>query len=94
MEKLGKAYLLHRYSGYDLQGKEVLRIREKSYLADTALQHSALNYNTGSVASSPENIVYLELCHRRYTIGVRETDDGEINFAAVWQDRRIYVQVT
>ena len=94
MEKLEKAYLLHRCSRYDLQGKEILKTQEKFYLADTALRYSVLGYNADSVASSLENIVYLELCRRGYTVNVGKTSDGEIDFVAVRQNEKIYVQVT
>ena len=67
LEKLEKAYLLHRCSRFDLQGKEILKTQEKFYLADTALRYSVLGYNADSVASSLENVVYLELCRRGYT---------------------------
>ncbi len=94
LEKLEKAYLLHRCSRYDLHGKEILKTQEKFYLADTALRYSVLGYNAGSVASSLENIVYLELCRRGYTVNVGKTSDGEIDFVAVRQNDKIYVQVT
>ena len=94
LEKLEKAYLLHRCSRYDLQGKEILKTQEKFYLADVALRYSVLGYNTDSVASSLENIVYLELCRRGYTVNVGKTGDGEIDFVAVRQNEKIYVQVT
>ena len=94
LEKLEKAYLLHRCSRYDLQGKEILKTQEKFYLADTALRYSVLGYNADSVASSLENIVYLELCRRGYTVNVGKTSDGEIDFVAVRQNEKIYVQVT
>ena len=94
LEKLEKAYLLHRCSRYDLQGKEILKTQEKFYLADVALRYSVLGYNADSVASSLENIVYLELCRRGYTVHVGKTSDGEIDFAAVRQNEKIYVQVT
>ena len=94
LEKLEKAYLLHRCSRYDLQGKEILKTQEKFYLADTALRYSVLGYNAHSVASSLENIVYLELCRRGYTVNVGKTGDGEIDFVAVRQNEKIYVQVT
>ena len=42
LEKLEKAYLLHRCSRYDLRGKEILKTQEKFYLADTALRYSVL----------------------------------------------------
>lgn len=94
LEKLEKAYLLHRCSRYDLQGKEILKTQEKFYLADVALRYSVLGYNADSVATSLENIVYLELCRRGYTVNVGKTSDGEIDFVAVRQNEKIYVQVT
>ena len=94
LEKLEKAYPLHRCSRYDLQGKEILKTQEKFYLADVALRYSVLGYNADSVASSLENIVYLELCRRGYTVNVGKTGDSEIDFVAVRQNEKIYVQVT
>lgn len=94
LEKLEKAYLIHRCSRYDLQGKEILKTQEKFYLADTALRYSVLGYNTDSVASSLENVIYLELCRRGYTVNVGKTNDGEIGFVANRQNERIYIQVT
>ena len=94
LDKLEKAYLLHRCSRYDLQGKEILKTQEKFYLADVALRYSVLGYNADIVASSLENIVYLELCRRGYTVYVGKTSDGEIDFVAVRQNEKIYVQVT
>ena len=94
LEKLEKAYLLHRCSRYDLQGKEILKTQEKFYLADVALRYSVLGYNADSLASSLENIVYLELCRRGYAVNVGKTSDGEIDFVATRQNEKVYVQVT
>ena len=94
LEKLEKAYLLHRCSRYDLQGKEILKTQEKFYLADTSLRYSVLGYDQDSVASSLENVVYLELCRRGYDVNIGKTSDGEIDFIAQHQGEKIYVQVT
>ena len=94
LDKLEKAYLLHRCSRYDLQGKEILKTQEKFYLADVSLRYCVLGYNTDSVASSLENIVYLELCRRGYSVNIGKIGDGEIDFVAVRQNEKIYVQVT
>lgn len=94
LEKLEKAYLLHRCSRYDLQGKEILKTQEKFYLADTALRYSVLGYNPDSVASSLENVVYLELCRRGYEVNIGKTADGEVDFVAQCQGEKLYVQVT
>lgn len=93
LEKLEKAYLLHRCSRYDLQGKEILKTQEKFYLADTSLRYSVLGYNADSVATSLENVVYLELCRRGYAVNIGKTSDGEIDFVATRQNEKVYVQV-
>ena len=94
LEKLEKAYLLHRCSRYDLQGKEILKTQEKFYLADTSLRYSVLGYNADSVATSLENVVYLELFRRGYAVNIGKTSDGEIDFVATRQNEKVYVQVT
>ena len=94
LEKLEKAYLLHRCSRYDLQGKEYLKTQEKFYLADTALRYSVLGYNDDTVASSLENVVYLELCRRGYTVAIGKNGETEIDFIATRQNEKLYIQVT
>lgn len=94
LEKLEKAYLLYRCSRYDLQGKELLKTQEKFYLADTSMRYAVLGYNTDSVATSLENVVYLELRRRGYVPQIGKTPDGEIDFVATRQNDTIYVQVT
>lgn len=46
------------------------------------------------MASSLENVVYLELCRRGYTVNVGKSGSAEINFVAVRQNEKLYVQVT
>lgn len=94
LEKLQKAYILHKCSRYDLQGKEILKTQEKFYLADVSLKYAVLGYNVDSVASSLENIVYLELRRRGYDVYIGKMKDKEINFVATNQNDKIYVQVT
>lgn len=94
LEKLEKAYLLYRCSRYDLYGKEILKTQEKFYLADTSLRYSVLGYQDDTAAGSLENVVYLELCRRGYTVYIGKTGDGEVDFVAVRQNEKIYVQVT
>ena len=94
LEKLEKAYILHRCSRYDLQEKEILKTQEKFYLADTSLRYSVLGYGSDNVASSLENVVYLELCRRGYKVYIGKTTDGEVDFVASRQGEKLYVQVT
>lgn len=94
LEKLEKAYLIHRCTRYDLQGKALLKTQEKFYLADTALRYSVLGYHSDSIAASLENVVYLELCRRGYDVYIGKTINGEIDFIADRQGDRLYIQVT
>ena len=94
LEKLQKAYILHKCSRYDLQGKAILKTQEKFYLADISLRYSVLGYSVDSIASSLENIVYLELKRRGYDVYIGKMNDKEIDFVATKQNDKIYVQVT
>jgi hypothetical protein len=94
LEKLEKAYLLHRCSRYDVQGKEILKTQEKFYLADTSLRYSVLGYNADTVSASLENVVYLELRRRGYTVNVGKVPGGEIDFVAERKNEKLYIQVS
>lgn len=94
LEKLQKAYILHKCSRYDLQGKDILKTQEKFYLADVSLRYSVLGYTVDSIAASLENIVYLELKRRGYDVYIGKIKDKEIDFVATKQNEKIYVQVT
>lgn len=94
LEKLEKAYILHRCLRYDLKGRELLKTQEKFYLADTALRYSVLGYDDNTVAAMLENVVYLELCRRGYRVDIGKTPAGEIDFVATRQNEKLYIQVT
>ena len=94
LEKLESAYILHRCSRYDVQGKELLKTQEKFYLADSSFKYSVLGYNDQSVAAMLENVVYLELLRRGYEVCIGKTPNGEIDFIATRQNDKIYIQIT
>lgn len=93
LSKLESAYILHRCSRYDLQGKELLKTQEKFYLADPALKYCILGCTPDSVAAMLENLVYLELVRRGYDVTIGKIPNGEIGFAAARQDNKLYIQV-
>jgi len=93
LSKLESAFILHRCSRFDLQGKEILRTQEKFYVADPAMRYSVLGLASDSVAAMLENIVYLELLRRGYEVTVGQLASGEIDFVANRQERRLYVQI-
>lgn len=92
LSKLESAYILHRCSRFDVQGKEILKTQEKFYLADPALRYSVLGYSPDSVAAMLENVIYLELLRRGYDVYVGKLDNVEIDFIAVKQENKVYIQ--
>jgi predicted AAA+ superfamily ATPase len=93
LSQLESAYIIHRCSRYDMQGKEILKTQEKFYLADPALRYSVLGYSQDSISAMLENIVYLELLRRGYTVYIGKLGDAEIDFVAMKQENKLYIQV-
>jgi len=94
LSKLESAFILHRCSRYDIQGKEILKTQEKFYLADTALRYSILGYTPDSVAAMLENVVYLELMRRGYDVCIGKIGNAEIDFVATKQESKLYIQIS
>ena len=91
--KLESAFILHRCSRFDIQGKEFLKTQEKFYVCDPAIKYSVLGYTPGGVAAILENIVYLELLRRGYDVAVGQLVGGEIDFVATKRENRLYIQI-
>ena len=94
LNKLESAFILHRCSRYDIQGKEILKTQEKFYLADTAFRYSVLGYTPDSVAAMLENVVYLELLRRGYDVCIGKIGSAEIDFVATKQENKLYIQIS
>lgn len=94
LNKLEGAFILHRCSRYDVQGKEILKTQEKFYICDPAMRYSVLGYTPDSVAAMLENVVYLELLRRGYDVHIGQFTDGEIDFVATKQENKLYIQIT
>lgn len=93
LEWLEKAFVIYRCQRYDLQGKSVLKTQEKFYLADSSLKYCILGFQPTLVAPMLENIVYFELRRRGFQVWIGKQDTKEIDFVAMRQEERIYVQV-
>ena len=87
------ALLFEKVERYDLKGKRLLETYEKYYMSDIGLRFATLGYTPDSISAQLENIVYLELKSRDYTITIGKLDDLEIDFIASKGNERIYIQV-
>lgn len=93
LSKLESAFILHRCSRFDVEGKEILKTQEKFYLADPSLRYAILGYSPDSLAQMLENIIYLELLRRGYDVFIGKIGTAEIDFIALKQEKKLYIQV-
>ncbi|MEE0877834.1 MAG: ATP-binding protein [Treponemataceae bacterium] len=90
---LEEAFIIYRCNRFDIQGKNVLKTQEKYYLSDIGFKYSQFGFSPKSIASVLENIVYLELRRRGFTVYIGKFADKEIDFIATKQNEKLYVQV-
>ena len=88
-----EAYLLYRLRSQDINGKKILKVNEKYYVADHGLREAVIGNNLQNVEIILENIVGLELLRRGYKVSVGRVGDKEIDFAAEKHGDKLYVQV-
>lgn len=93
LEFLIETYALYRVRRYDVQGKRHLEISEKFYLGDLGLRHALIGYRTKDIGQYLENIVYLELLRRGYSVSVGKMGTKEIDFIAEKRGEKEYIQV-
>lgn len=94
LDLLESGYLFYRTKQYDIRGREYLRTNGKYFIVDTGLRRNAVGRKDGNYSNRLENIVYLELLRRGYTVDVGKLDTKEIDFVARRLDETLYVQVT
>lgn len=88
-----KAFLLYKINRVDLDGKEILQINEKYYLADQGIRQALYGNNQHSIELILENIVCIELLRLGYKVYIGKSGSKEIDFVCEKEGKRIYVQV-
>ena len=89
-----EAYLFYKVSREDLQGKQILSTNEKYYIADHGIREAVYGGNMRDINLTLENIVYLELLRRGYTVRTGKIGEREIDFVCTLKSQKLYVQVT
>lgn len=89
-----EAYVVFKAMRYDIKGKRQLELYEKYYMGDTGFIFSILGNKAADISGKLENIVYLELLSRGYSVNIGKLYDLEVDFIAIRNDKKIYIQVT
>jgi predicted AAA+ superfamily ATPase len=95
LEALSDAYLFYKVSRYDIKGKMHLKSESKYYICDTGLRNMILGTTNKDIGHQIENIVFLELLRRGYTVNIGKSGRGtEVDFVAVRNRKPEYYQVS
>ncbi len=87
------SFIIYPVRRYDLQGKQYLRTLEKYYVVDPGMRYWLLGRASQDVGHVLENVIYLELVRRGYTVSVGKIGNLEVDFIARDSRGLIYIQV-
>lgn len=93
LNALESSYVLYKLSRYDIKGKDILKTQEKYYPGDIAFIYALMGYRDEQIAGILETLVFLELKRRSYQIFVGKIQNIEIDFVAVKNNEKVYIQV-
>lgn len=82
LDGITDSLLMYRVGRYDIKGKEHLQLLDKYYLVDIGLRYYLLGTRNVDQGHILENIVYLELVRRGYTVYIGKIGTAEVDFVA------------
>ncbi|MDL2238554.1 ATP-binding protein [Christensenellaceae bacterium OttesenSCG-928-K19] len=90
---LKNAFVFYSVGRFDIKGKQYLKTLGKNYIIDLGIRNMLLGYRDADRGHILENVVYLELIRRGYTVSIGKVGETEVDFIAETQDEKIYIQV-
>ena len=94
IERMEKAFLIHPIKKYNISGKAALIGNDKFYSTDMGLR--IINTNTIDYEDTffLENIIFNELLARGYSVYIGKTYKSEVDFIAIKNGKKCFIQVT
>ena len=87
------AFLFYQVRRQDLQGKKILTVNEKYYVADHGIREAVIGGNMRDINLVLENIVFMEALRRGYSVTVGKVGEREIDFVCERHGEKCYIQV-
>lgn len=94
IEVLSEAFVFYPAERFDVVGKQLMKMNQKLYIVDLGIRRYLLSRRDYDLGFSLENVVYLELLRRGYSVNVGKVGNTEVDFVAKKDDRYHYFQVT
>lgn len=93
IKALESAFLIYKVPRYDIKGKRILETLEKYYVSDLGLRHATMGYRDNDISGLLENIIFLELLRRGWTVNIGKQGAYEVDFIATQTNEKHYIQV-
>ncbi len=93
LSMLEKPFIVYKANRTDVRNKSLLKTLGKYYISDTGIRNIILGFRNINEGHLLENVVYLELLRRGYSVNIGKSGDFQVDFVAENPNDIKYYQV-